>query len=41
MKCRYKASAIREYGADKFGFMDLGAVNWNLLEPELYERALA
>jgi len=29
-----------EYGADKFGFTDLEAVNWNLLEPELYERAL-
>jgi phosphoenolpyruvate carboxykinase (ATP) len=29
-----------EYGVDKFGFTDLEAVNWNLLEPELYERAL-
>jgi phosphoenolpyruvate carboxykinase (ATP) len=29
-----------EYGADKFGFMDFQAINWNLLEPELYERAL-
>ena len=29
-----------EYGADKFGFTDLQAVNWNLLEPELYECAI-
>jgi phosphoenolpyruvate carboxykinase (ATP) len=28
------------YGADKFGFKDLGAVHWNLTEPKLYEYAL-
>jgi phosphoenolpyruvate carboxykinase (ATP) len=28
------------YGADKFGFKDLAAVNWNLLEAPLYEHAL-
>jgi phosphoenolpyruvate carboxykinase (ATP) len=29
-----------EFGADKFGFRDLKGVNWNFLEPELYECAL-
>src|SRR5258708_23576238 len=29
-----------EFGADKFGFRDLHALNWNLLEPELYECAI-
>ncbi len=29
------------YGADKFGFKGLEAVNWNLTEPTLYERAIA
>jgi phosphoenolpyruvate carboxykinase (ATP) len=29
------------YGADKFGFEDLAAVHWNLVEPSLYEHAIA
>jgi phosphoenolpyruvate carboxykinase (ATP) len=29
------------YGADKFGFKGLKAVHWNLLEPALYEHAIA
>ena len=29
------------YGADKFGFKDLGTVHWNLLEPALYEHSIA
>src|SRR5260370_32899878 len=29
-----------EFGADKFGFKDLKGLNWNFLEPELYECAL-
>ena len=29
-----------EFGAEKFGFRDLQALNWNLLEPELYECAI-
>jgi len=29
-----------EFGADKFGFRDLKGLNWNFLEPELYECAL-
>jgi phosphoenolpyruvate carboxykinase (ATP) len=29
------------YGADKFGFKELAAVNWNLTEPALYEHAIA
>ena len=29
-----------EFGADKFGFRDLTGVNWNFVEPELYECAL-
>src|SRR5271166_2971906 len=29
------------YGADKFGFKDLGAVHWNLTAPALYEHAVA
>ncbi len=29
------------FGADKFGFENLKAVNWNLLEPALYEHAIA
>ncbi len=29
------------FGADKFGFKDLKAVHWNLLEPPLYEHAIA
>jgi len=29
------------HGADKFGFKDLAAVHWNLLEAPLYEHALA
>src|SRR5258708_27026379 len=29
-----------DFGADKFGFRDLHALNWNLLEPELYECAI-
>ncbi len=29
------------FGADKFGFKDLGAVRWNLTEPALYEHAIA
>ncbi|MGH6727731.1 MAG: phosphoenolpyruvate carboxykinase [Pseudolabrys sp.] len=28
------------YGADKFGFKDLGTVHWNLSEPTLYEHAV-
>ena len=28
------------YGADKFGFKDLAAVHWNLIEPALYEHAI-
>ena len=28
------------FGADKFGFKDLAAVHWNLLEPALYEHAI-
>jgi phosphoenolpyruvate carboxykinase (ATP) len=28
------------FGADKFGFRDLAAVHWNLMEPALYEHAL-
>lgn len=28
------------FGADKFGFKDLGAVHWNLLPPQLYEHAI-
>ncbi len=29
------------FGADKFGFKDLKAVHWNLVEPPLYEHAIA
>jgi phosphoenolpyruvate carboxykinase (ATP) len=29
-----------EFGADKFGFRDIKGLNWNFLEPELYECAL-
>jgi phosphoenolpyruvate carboxykinase (ATP) len=29
------------YGADKFGFKGLAAVHWNLMEPALYEHAIA
>ena len=29
-----------DFGADKFGFRDLKVLNWNFLEPELYECAL-
>ena len=29
------------FGADKFGFKDLGAVHWNLTAPALYEHAIA
>jgi hypothetical protein len=29
-----------EFGANKFGFRDLQALNWNFLEPELYECAI-
>src|SRR6266404_1187914 len=29
-----------EFGADKFGFRDVKGLNWNFLEPELYECAL-
>jgi phosphoenolpyruvate carboxykinase (ATP) len=29
-----------EFGADRFGFRDLKGLNWNFLEPELYECAL-
>jgi phosphoenolpyruvate carboxykinase (ATP) len=29
------------YGADKFGFKDLGAVHWNLTEAPLYEHAVS
>ena len=29
------------FGADKFGFKGLKAVHWNLLEPPLYEHAIA
>src|SRR5260370_12945715 len=29
-----------EFGADQFGFRDLQGLNWNFLEPELYECAL-
>ncbi|MEX0589930.1 MAG: phosphoenolpyruvate carboxykinase (ATP), partial [Xanthobacteraceae bacterium] len=29
------------FGADKFGFKELAAVHWNLLEPALYEHAIA
>jgi len=29
-----------EFGADKFGFRDLKGLNWNFLEPELYECSL-
>src|SRR5258706_6128946 len=28
------------FGADKFGFKDLGVVHWNLLPPQLYEHAI-
>jgi hypothetical protein len=28
------------HGADKFGFKDLAAVHWNLLEAPLYEHAI-
>ena len=28
------------HGADKFGFTDLAAVHWNLLEAPLYEHAV-
>jgi phosphoenolpyruvate carboxykinase (ATP) len=31
----------RNYGADRFGFRDLATVNWNPIEPTLYEHALA
>ena len=30
----------RAFGADQFGFTDLGAVHWNLLEEPLYEHAI-
>ncbi|MCC6947487.1 MAG: phosphoenolpyruvate carboxykinase [Bradyrhizobiaceae bacterium] len=38
-----KETGIRNgaFGADKFGFKDLAAVHWNLLEPVLYEHAIA
>jgi phosphoenolpyruvate carboxykinase (ATP) len=38
-----KETGIRNgaFGADKFGFRDLAAVHWNLIEPALYEHALA
>ena len=29
-----------DFGADKFGFSNLGGVNWNLGAPQLYEHAL-
>jgi phosphoenolpyruvate carboxykinase (ATP) len=29
------------FGADKFGLKDLAAVHWNLIEPSLYEHAVA
>jgi phosphoenolpyruvate carboxykinase (ATP) len=29
------------YGADKFGFKELGAVHWNLTAPALYEHAVS
>jgi len=29
------------YGADKFGFKDLGAVHWNLTEAPLYEHSIS
>ena len=28
------------YGADKFGFKDLGGVHWNLTDPKLYEHTI-
>lgn len=38
-----KETGVRNgvFGADKFGFQDLGAVHWNLPEPVLYEYAIA
>ncbi len=37
-----KETGVRNgaFGADKFGFKNLGAVNWNLLTAPLYEHAL-
>ena len=29
-----------DFGADRFGFRDLAAINWNLGAPQLYEHAL-
>ena len=29
-----------DFGAERFGFRDLAAVNWNLGAPQLYEQAL-
>ena len=38
-----KETGIRNgaFGADKFGLKDLAAVHWNLIEPSLYEHAIA
>jgi phosphoenolpyruvate carboxykinase (ATP) len=38
-----KETGIRNgaFGADKFGLKDLAAVHWNLIEPSLYEHAVA
>jgi phosphoenolpyruvate carboxykinase (ATP) len=40
---RVQETGVRNgaYGADKFGFKGLAAVYWNLLEPALYEHAIA
>jgi phosphoenolpyruvate carboxykinase (ATP) len=40
---RVQESGVRNgaYGADKFGFKGLAAVHWNLIEPALYEHAIA
>jgi phosphoenolpyruvate carboxykinase (ATP) len=29
-----------DFGAERFGFRDLAAVNWNFGAPQLYEQAL-
>ena len=29
-----------DFGADRFGFRDLAAINWNFGAPQLYEHAL-
>ena len=29
-----------DFGADRFGFRDFAAINWNLGTPQLYEHAL-